>query len=64
MSAWSMFFSFDVMGEVGFGKDFNNLTSGVEQGGAFSHDYAGYNEHCAVAAECAWVHSRCRRWVL
>ncbi|KAF2493710.1 putative benzoate 4-monooxygenase cytochrome P450 [Lophium mytilinum] len=30
MSAWSMFFSFDVMGEVGFGKDFNNLTSGVE----------------------------------
>ena len=27
---WSMFFSFDVMGEVGFGKDFNNLVSGVE----------------------------------
>lgn len=25
-----MFFSFDVMGEVGFGKDFNNLVSGVE----------------------------------
>ncbi|KAH7389742.1 cytochrome P450 67 [Phaeosphaeria sp. MPI-PUGE-AT-0046c] len=30
MSSWSMFFSFDVMGEVGFGKDFNNLVSGVE----------------------------------
>lgn len=30
VSTWSMFFSFDVMGEVGFGKDFNNLTSGVE----------------------------------
>ncbi|KAG9191253.1 hypothetical protein G6011_09341 [Alternaria panax] len=29
-STWSMFFSFDVMGEVGFGKDFNNLKSGVE----------------------------------
>jgi hypothetical protein len=29
-SAWSMFFSFDVMGDVGFGKDFNNLKSGVE----------------------------------
>jgi hypothetical protein len=30
MSAWSMFFSFDVMGEVGFGKDINNLVTGVE----------------------------------
>ncbi|OAK99635.1 cytochrome P450 [Phaeosphaeriaceae sp. SRC1lsM3a] len=30
MSSWSMFFSFDVMGDVGFGKDFNNLVSGVE----------------------------------
>ncbi|KAF2185244.1 cytochrome P450 [Zopfia rhizophila CBS 207.26] len=30
MTAWAMFFSFDVMGEVGFGKDFNNLVSGVE----------------------------------
>ncbi|OCL06104.1 cytochrome P450 [Glonium stellatum] len=27
---WSMFFSFDVMGEVGFSKDFNNLGSGTE----------------------------------
>jgi len=25
-----MFFSFDVMGDVGFGKDFNNLNSGAE----------------------------------
>jgi cytochrome P450 len=30
VSAWSMFYSFDVMGEVGLGKDFNSLTSGVE----------------------------------
>jgi cytochrome P450 len=30
VSAWSMFFSFDVMGEVGLGKDFGNLTSGTE----------------------------------
>jgi hypothetical protein len=30
VSTWSMFFSFDVMGEVGFGKDFNNLVTGVE----------------------------------
>lgn len=25
-----MFLSFDIMGEVGFGKDFNNLNTGVE----------------------------------
>jgi hypothetical protein len=30
ISKWSMFFSFDVMGDVGFGKDFNNLNSGIE----------------------------------
>ncbi|KAL5398048.1 hypothetical protein PMIN06_005494 [Paraphaeosphaeria minitans] len=30
MTKWSMFFSFDVMGDVGFGKDFNNLNSGIE----------------------------------
>ncbi|KAF7596101.1 hypothetical protein BBP40_003363 [Aspergillus hancockii] len=29
-SAWSIFLSFDIMGEVGFGKDVNNLTTGVE----------------------------------
>ncbi|KAF2130546.1 putative benzoate 4-monooxygenase cytochrome P450 [Dothidotthia symphoricarpi CBS 119687] len=32
VSSWAMYFSFDVMGEVGLGKDFNNLTSGVEHG--------------------------------
>lgn len=40
MSAWAMYFSFDVMGEVGFGKDFNNLASGVEHSaikGVHSH---------------------------
>lgn len=30
MSKWSNFFAFDVMGEVGFSKDFNNLSTGVE----------------------------------
>lgn len=25
-----MFLSFDIMGEVGFGKDFNNLRTGIE----------------------------------
>ncbi|KAF2845119.1 cytochrome P450 [Plenodomus tracheiphilus IPT5] len=40
ISAWSMFFSFDVMGEIGFGKDFSCLTSGVEHSaikGVHSH---------------------------
>ncbi|KAK7748664.1 hypothetical protein SLS53_000685 [Cytospora paraplurivora] len=27
---WSMFYSFDVLGEVGFSKDFGNLATGVE----------------------------------
>ncbi|KAF2645995.1 putative benzoate 4-monooxygenase cytochrome P450 [Massarina eburnea CBS 473.64] len=30
VTKWGMFFSFDVMGEIGFSKDFNNLTTGVE----------------------------------
>jgi hypothetical protein len=29
-TAWSMFLSFDIMGEVGFGKDFKNLKTGKE----------------------------------
>lgn len=29
-TAWSMFLSFDVMGDVGFGKEFKNLTTGIE----------------------------------
>ena len=29
-SAWSMYYSFDVMGEVGLGKDFGNLSTGKE----------------------------------
>ncbi|KAF2112705.1 cytochrome P450 67 [Lophiotrema nucula] len=33
VSKWAMFFSFDVMGEVGFSKDFNNLASGTEHPG-------------------------------
>jgi hypothetical protein len=40
VSTWAMFFSFDVMGEIGFGKDFNNLESGVEHSaikGVHSH---------------------------
>lgn len=30
VSAWSMYYSFDVMGEIGLGKDFSNLSSGQE----------------------------------
>ncbi|KAJ5713157.1 uncharacterized protein N7483_010338 [Penicillium malachiteum] len=33
VTRWSMFLSFDIMGVVGFGKDFNNLKSGVEHPG-------------------------------
>lgn len=29
-TAWSMLLSFDIMGEFGFGKDFQNLTTGIE----------------------------------
>ncbi|KAB8238047.1 cytochrome P450 [Aspergillus alliaceus] len=29
-TAWTMFFSFDIMGDIGFGKDFNNLTTGMQ----------------------------------
>lgn len=30
ISTWAMFLSFDIMGNVGFGKEFNNLATGVE----------------------------------
>ncbi|KAH8647268.1 cytochrome P450 [Xylariales sp. PMI_506] len=30
MTEWSMFFSFDLMGEIGFGKDFGQLNTGKE----------------------------------
>ncbi|KAE8353448.1 monooxygenase [Aspergillus coremiiformis] len=30
ITAWSMFLTFDIMGDVGFGKDFHNLTTGIE----------------------------------
>ncbi|KAH7090787.1 cytochrome P450 67 [Paraphoma chrysanthemicola] len=33
VSKWSMFFSFDTMGEVGFGRDFGNMKSGEEHPG-------------------------------
>ena len=29
-TAWSMFLAFDIMGEVGFTKNFNNLDTGIE----------------------------------
>jgi cytochrome P450 len=43
VSAWSMFFSFDVMGEVGLGKDFNNLTGGTEHPAI-----KGIHDHMAI----------------
>jgi len=30
VTAWSMFLNFDIMGDVGFGKDFNNLRTGIK----------------------------------
>jgi len=35
-SSWSVFFAFDVMGDVGFGKDFHMLESGKEDDGIFA----------------------------
>lgn len=42
-TAWSMFLSFDIMGEVGFTKNFNNLDTGVEHAAI-----QGVHEHMAV----------------
>ncbi|KAJ6102752.1 hypothetical protein N7486_005179 [Penicillium sp. IBT 16267x] len=40
ISTWAMFLSFDIMGNVGFGKEFNNLTTGVEHPGIKAiHDH-------------------------
>ncbi|OJJ07200.1 hypothetical protein ASPVEDRAFT_88453 [Aspergillus versicolor CBS 583.65] len=39
-TSWSMFLSFDIMGNVGFGKEFNNLSTGVEHPGIKAvHDH-------------------------
>ncbi|KAJ4321021.1 hypothetical protein N0V94_003079 [Neodidymelliopsis sp. IMI 364377] len=39
-TAWSMFFSFDVMGDLSFGQDFGNLATGKEHPGIRSmHSY-------------------------
>ncbi|RAK81785.1 cytochrome P450 [Aspergillus fijiensis CBS 313.89] len=42
-TAWSMFLSFDVMGDVGFGKNFGNLTTGVEHPAI-----RGIHDHMAI----------------
>lgn len=42
-SAWSMFLSFDIMGAVGFGKEFNNLETGVEHPAI-----KGVHDHMAI----------------
>ncbi|KAJ5939345.1 hypothetical protein N7466_002479 [Penicillium verhagenii] len=40
ITTWAMFFSFDIMGDVGFGKEFNNLSTGVEHPGIKAvHDH-------------------------
>lgn len=43
MSVWSMFLSFDIMGDVGFGKEFDNLTTGIEH-----QAIKGVHDHMAV----------------
>ena len=40
-----MFLSFDIMGDVGFGKDFHNLTTGVEHPAI-----KGVHDHMAAGA--------------
>lgn len=42
-TAWSMYLSFDIMGEVGFGKDFGGLANGTEHPAI-----KGIHEHMAV----------------
>lgn len=43
ITAWAMFFNFDVMGDVGFGKDFDCLARGVEHSAI-----KGVHEHMTV----------------
>lgn len=43
VTKWSMFLSFDIMGDVGFGKDFQNLNSGIEHPAI-----KGVHDHMAV----------------
>ncbi|GCB28196.1 tryprostatin B 6-hydroxylase [Aspergillus awamori] len=45
VTAWTMFLSFDIMGDVGFGKDFHNLTTGVEHPAI-----KGVHDHMAAGA--------------
>lgn len=42
-SAWSMFLSFDIMGNVGFGKEFNNLTTRIKHPAI-----QGVHDHMAI----------------
>ncbi|KXG46361.1 Cytochrome P450 [Penicillium griseofulvum] len=42
-SAWSMFLGFDIMGNVGFGKEFNNLATGMEHPAI-----RGVHDHMAI----------------
>ncbi|OJJ67356.1 hypothetical protein ASPBRDRAFT_200075 [Aspergillus brasiliensis CBS 101740] len=45
VTAWTMFLSFDIMGDIGFGKDFHNLDTGVEHPAIKS-----VHDHMAVGA--------------
>ncbi|KAJ4398618.1 hypothetical protein N0V91_010050 [Didymella pomorum] len=52
-TAWSMFYSFDVMGEVGFGRDFDNLSTGKEHPGIqVMHSVIGF---LGVLAPVPWL---------
>lgn len=42
-TAWTMFLSFDIMGDVGFGKDFNCVATGTEHPAI-----KGVHDHMAV----------------
>ncbi|KAF2866056.1 cytochrome P450 [Massariosphaeria phaeospora] len=43
ITAWAMYYSFDVMGDIGFGKDFNSLGTGVEHPAI-----KGIHDHVAI----------------
>ncbi|KAJ5970326.1 Cytochrome P450 [Penicillium vulpinum] len=49
-TAWSMFLSFDIMGNVGFGKEFNNLSTRIEHPAI-----KGVHDHMAIVGTLSHI---------